>query len=147
VPGIFVDTNVFFYAYDDRDSGRQQRSRLWIEAISDLQIGVANLQVANEFTSVVLRRMPNLPADTVFQIADNILSWGTGSVTVQTTTKAREIRKALRYSRWDCLLLASALELGCSHFLSEDLQDGHRIESLTIIDPFAHSPDQILALR
>jgi predicted nucleic acid-binding protein len=95
----------------------------------------------------VLRRMPNLPADTVFQIADNILSWGTGSVTVQTTTKAREIRKALRYSWWDCLLLVSALELGCSHFLSEDLQDGHRIESLTIIDPFAHSPDQILALR
>jgi predicted nucleic acid-binding protein len=147
VPGIFVDTNVFFYAYDDRDEGRQQRSRLWIEAISDLRIGVANLQVANEFTSVVLRRMPNLPTETVFQIADNILAWGNGSVTVKTTTTAREIRKALHYSWWDCLLLASALELGCSHFLSEDLQDGHRIEGLTIVDPFAHSPDQILALR
>jgi 4-diphosphocytidyl-2C-methyl-D-erythritol kinase len=89
VPGIFVDTKVFFYAYDDRDSGRQQQSRHWIAAISDLQVGVANLQVANEFTSVVLRRMPTLPPDTVFQIADKILSWGSGSLTVQTTTKAR----------------------------------------------------------
>ena len=30
-------------------------------------------------------------------------------------------------------------------FPSEDLQDGQTIEGLTIVDPFAHTPDQILA--
>jgi predicted nucleic acid-binding protein len=46
----------------------------------------------------------------------------------------------------------SALELGCTHFLSEDLQDGQRIEdsggkSLTILSPFAHSPEQFFSSR
>jgi predicted nucleic acid-binding protein len=61
------------------------------------------------------------------------------------TAIAREIRQRTKYSWWDCLLLASALELGCTHFLSEDLQDGHTISGLTIVDPFAHTPEQILA--
>jgi predicted nucleic acid-binding protein len=55
------------------------------------------------------------------------------------------VRNASQYSWWDCLLLASALDLGCTHFLSDDLQDGHQIAGLTIIDPFAHTPQQILA--
>jgi predicted nucleic acid-binding protein len=62
---------------------------------------------------------------------------------------ARNVFAAYRYSWWDCLLLASAIELGCMHFLSEDLQDGEQIvaqgrRGLTIVDPFAHSPDHIL---
>jgi predicted nucleic acid-binding protein len=40
-------------------------------------------------------------------------------------------------------LLASALELGCSHFLSEDLQDGQQIGDPTIINPFLHAPEDI----
>jgi predicted nucleic acid-binding protein len=44
-------------------------------------------------------------------------------------------------------LLASAIELGCTHYLSEDLQDGQVIDGLTIVDPFAHSPEQILTSR
>ena len=38
---------------------------------------------------------------------------------------------------------ASAIELGCSHFLSEDLQDGHVIGGLTVINPFLHAPDTL----
>ena len=61
----------------------------------------------------------------------------------QEVERARVTRGATGYSWWDCLLIASALEAGCSHFLSEDLQDV--IGGLTIIDPFAHTPDQILS--
>jgi predicted nucleic acid-binding protein len=62
---------------------------------------------------------------------------------------ARDIHAAYKCSWWDCVLIASAIELGCTHFLSEDLQDGQRIvaggrRGLTIVNPFAHSPDQIL---
>jgi predicted nucleic acid-binding protein len=38
-----------------------------------------------------------------------------------------------------------AAQLGCTHFLTEDLQDGHQIAGLTIVDPFAHTPEEILA--
>jgi predicted nucleic acid-binding protein len=37
---------------------------------------------------------------------------------------------------YDALIAASALDAGCSRLLSEDLQHGQRIESLTIVDPF-----------
>jgi hypothetical protein len=43
----------------------------------------------------------------------------------------------------DCLLLASAPEPGCTHVLSEDLQDERAMDGLTTVDPFAHSPGQI----
>lgn len=35
------------------------------------------------------------------------------------------------------LIVAAALEAGCTRLLSEDLRDGQRIERLTIEDPFA----------
>ena len=38
-------------------------------------------------------------------------------------------------------------EAALTRDLSEDLQDGQRIDTLTIIDPFAHSPEQILTSR
>jgi hypothetical protein len=34
------------------------------------------------------------------------------------------------------LIIAAALEAGCSRLLSEDLHAGQRIEGLTIVDPF-----------
>jgi predicted nucleic acid-binding protein len=59
--------------------------------------------------------------------------------------RARRLVERTGYSWWDCLLLASAIELGCTHFLSEDLQDGRSLQGLTILSPFAHSPREILA--
>ena len=37
---------------------------------------------------------------------------------------------------YDSLVIAAALATGCTRLLSEDLQHGQRIESLTIVDPF-----------
>ena len=83
----------------------------------------------------------------MFRLADDIMVWGATPINSDIVWAARRIRASFGYSWWDCLLLASALELGCKYFLSEDLQDGQTIEGLTIVDPFAHSPDQILVSR
>lgn len=144
---IFVDTNVFFYAQDDRLADKRARCRLWLIEIGRWQAGCANLQVANEFIHVTSRKMPHLDAEVIFRMADEILLWGDSGIRRQTVTKARALHLRTRYSWWDCVLLASALELGCLWFLSEDLRDGHEIEGLTIVDPFAHRPEQILTSR
>ncbi len=44
-----------------------------------------------------------------------------------------------RYSLYDSLILAAALDGGCRTLYSEDLQDGQTIETLTIVDPFGGS--------
>lgn len=41
-----------------------------------------------------------------------------------------------RFSIYDSMLLASALEAGCRTFYREDLHHGQRIEGLTIRNPF-----------
>jgi predicted nucleic acid-binding protein len=147
---IFVDTNVYFYARDDRLPAKQAPAALWLAELGRRGRGKANLQVANEFISAVLRRLPGSRAKEVFAMAQDILAWGNTGVTLATMREARQIHLRQGYSWWDCLLLASALELGCSHFLSEDLQDGRQIDNsdgraLTIVDPFAHTPDSILS--
>lgn len=149
---IFVDTNIFYYARDDRLPEKQDCCANWLIRLGTKQRGKANLQVANEFIHVVFRRMPHLPADEVFRMAEDILVWGNSVLSMATVAKARNLRVRYSFSWWDCLLLASALELGCSHFLSEDLQDGEQIDNgrgkgLTIVNPFAHSPEQILISR
>ena len=42
-----------------------------------------------------------------------------------------------RFSLYDSLIVASALEAGCDTLLTEDLQSGRRIEGLAIVNPFA----------
>jgi predicted nucleic acid-binding protein len=37
---------------------------------------------------------------------------------------------------YDSLIVAAALEAGCDRLLSEDFQDGQRIEGLTVVNPF-----------
>ena len=41
-----------------------------------------------------------------------------------------------QFSFYDSLIIAAALEAGCTRLLSEDLQHGQRIETLTIENPF-----------
>mgnify|MGYP001354236412 CR=1 FL=1 len=146
---IFVDTNIYFYARDARYPAEQATCQAWLIALGRSRRGMANLQVANEFVHVVRRKLPGFPAEQVFAMADEIMVWGDSSISVTETIGARRLHAELGYSWWDCLLIASALELGCTHFLSEDLQDGQRIEAggkaLTIVSPFAHTPDHILS--
>jgi hypothetical protein len=88
--------------------------------------------------------------DQVFAIIDDLAELGDTPIGWAEVEIARLLHAHLGYSWWDCLLVASALKLGCTFFLSEDLQDGQRIavttdQSLTIVNPFAHSPEQILS--
>ena len=144
---FFVDTNVLLYAHDRSGAEKGRFAAAWVNALVDRQIACINLQVLNELTYVLLRKKWFDSAATVFKVADDFAVLGASAVTLAETNRARILHQKVQYSWWDCLLLASALELGCKFFLSEDLQDGQAIEGLTIIDPFAHSPDLIPILR
>jgi predicted nucleic acid-binding protein len=51
--------------------------------------------------------------------------------------KSWEIREKHKYSIWDSLIIASALENGCKILYSEDMHHNHLIEKkLRIINPF-----------
>jgi predicted nucleic acid-binding protein len=109
---------------------------------------VTNLQVLNELISVITRKNQRFADRDPFFEADIAALFGSAPLSSDAALAARDLFLRYRYAWWDCLLLASAIELGCTHFLSEDMQDGHRIslspeQSLTLINPFAHSPDDV----
>ncbi|ODT04567.1 MAG: hypothetical protein ABS58_15965 [Mesorhizobium sp. SCN 65-20] len=103
---------------------------------------MANLQVLNEVTNVLIKR-GNKPPEAIFTIIDGFALFGTTAINLETVAAARLLHFENKYSWRDCLLLASAIELQCRFFLSEDMRDGHQIRGLTIMNPFRHSPPQI----
>ena len=49
--------------------------------------------------------------------------------------RALDIQARYRYGFYDSLIVAAALDAGCTRLYSEDLQDGQKIEALTIENP------------
>lgn len=138
---IFVDSNVFLYAAEDKDPSKSERAGAWLRHLLTVGVGVANLQVMNEVTNVLIKRAKMKP-EKVFRIIDGFLAFGGTPISLETIAAGRLLHFETRYSWWDCVLLASAMELGCRTFLSEDMQDGHQVRGLTIMNPFLHSPPQ-----
>ena len=51
--------------------------------------------------------------------------------------KASKIRANQNFSFWDSIVAASALDCDADYLISEDMQDGFKLENkLTIINPF-----------
>jgi len=144
---VFIDSTTFLYSHDITDPAKRDAARRWLASLTVSGTGRSNLQVLNEVTNVLIRKTRRFGDGDVFARVDTFSGFGTDPLTRSACLAARDLHRTYRYSWWDCVLLASALELGCTHFLSEDLQDGQAIEGLTIVDPFAHTPQQILISR
>ena len=141
---VFFDSNVLLYAHDKSDAAKRGSAELWLSEITLRQSAATNLQVLNEVCNVLFKKRKALSAEEVFSVVDDFAALGASALTWREVLTARSIRGSTGYSWLDCLLLASAVELGCSHFLSEDLQDGQEIGGLTIFNPFTHAPEEIL---
>ena len=57
-------------------------------------------------------------------------------ITTGNVLHAMQISKKTQFSYWDSLILAMAVDTGCSVLYSEDLNIGQEIEGVRIINPF-----------
>jgi predicted nucleic acid-binding protein len=58
-------------------------------------------------------------------------------ITIETIRHAWELRKRYNLSFWDSLIVASALQAGCTTLYTEDLNHGMIVDkSLHIVNPF-----------
>ncbi len=144
VARVFFDTNSLIYVNEHKIPDKMQRCALWLEELSLTKSAVINLQVINEFINVAIRKKQFEDYAQLFLLVKEFSNLGSTPVTLKTIENARLIMTATNYSWWDCLLLASAKELGCQYFLSEDMADNHDVGGLTIINPFLHLPSEIV---
>ena len=134
---IFIDTNVLVYIhlFDEESQDKRKALQNLLHRRIDAEL-IINVQVINEFYNVLLRK--NIE-DNVIQekIHSQLEICSASELSLKTVFSAWKLREKYKYSYWDSLILASALENSCSILYSEDMQHGQVIEdNLKIINPF-----------
>jgi predicted nucleic acid-binding protein len=132
---VFIDTNIFVYAYDDDDPKYTQANTFLKTGLPDEDI-VVSAQVLNEFYSVMSKH--KFPHEKIVRAMREIIqSTSMAPLGLRTVLEATSLKERYQYSWWDSLILASALENNCTIVYSEDMKDGHVIDGvLTIRNPF-----------
>lgn len=128
---IFFDTSVLVYMLTENDPRAAMVEKLLLAG------GNLSVQTLNEFANVARRKL-KLTWNEVEQALSDIrfLCRPPVPVTVKIHDAAIKIAKRFRFSIYDSLIIAAALEQKCTTLYSEDMQNGQKIESLTIRNPF-----------
>ncbi len=128
---IFLDTNVLLYAF-----GKEKAKKNVAKKIIFLQPLISS-QVVNEVLNVLLRKFGFTVAEAreAFELLQSVCR--VEQIGTATIDSALTIRDRYLFSYWDSLIVASALEQGCTTLYSEDMQHGQVLEKkLKIINPF-----------
>ena len=126
----FLDTNVLLYLLS-ADPARADRAE---EIVAEG--GVVSVQVLNEFAAVATRKLGmRIPEAAEALRAVRALC---KVVPLQEETHDLGMRIAERHglSLYDAIIAAAARLAGCRTILSEDMQDGLRLEGMRIRNPF-----------
>jgi predicted nucleic acid-binding protein len=136
--GEFIDTNVFVYLFDETDDRKQSIADRLIRTALETRTARISYQVVQETLNVMTRKLPSPMSNIDAQrFLDRILVplW---QIMPSPALYSRGLSVQARYgfSYYDSLIIAAALESGCTCLYSEDLQHGQQIEALTIENPF-----------
>lgn len=142
---VFVDTNVLVYARDRTDEAKHHRALEWLAALWEERAGRVSWQVLQEYYVTVTRKL-DPPRDSVDAREDvtSLVTWKPVPVDVRVVDAAWTIEDRYGLSWWDALIVAAAQAGECTYLLTEDLQDGQTLGDVTVLDPFAHEPSDVL---
>lgn len=133
----FFDTNVLVYAFDSSEPGKSAIAKKLIHDFgSDGNLAVST-QVLQEFYVTVTKVGRSLLAhEDAEEIVNDFAEFPLVQVDKKIISRAMRRHRNKVFSFWDALIVEAALQSGCKELLSEDMQDGLVIESLTIRNPF-----------
>lgn len=142
---VFVDTNVFVYGRDRTDEAKHGQALDWLVALWQARAGRLSWQVLQEYYVTVTRKLepPRERGDAREDIAA-LSTWRPRSLDFATMDLGWEIENRFGLSWWDALIVASAKMGGCTHLLTEDLQDGQELDGLIVVSPFTTPPEAVL---
>ena len=139
--GEFIDSNVFVYLFDETDDRKREVAEQIVDsALQNHDVSIS-FQVVQETLNVLTRKLPTpMTAEGAKGFLQQILVplWRI-SPSHAFYDRALDLQTRYRYGFYDSLIIAAALDAGCTLLYSEDLQDGQRIEGLTIRNPFLES--------
>lgn len=127
----FFDTNVLLYLFSG-DAIKADRAETLLAAG-----GMVSVQVLNEFASVASRKLAMPWAEIQTVLRDMRRFCTVVPLTVESHERGLELAQRYGFSLYDAMVVASALEAGCTTLWTEDFQDGLRVDGvLTVRNPF-----------
>jgi len=135
---FFLDTNLFIYTFDAKAPAKAKKAAQLIRRAADTGEGIISYQVVQEFFSVAFRRFPQPMS--VAEAEQYLITVLRPLLAVHSSPaiyfEALRIAEKYRFSWYDSLIVAAALEGRCDKLYSEDFQHGRKIEGLRIENPF-----------
>ena len=98
--------------------------------------GLISVQVLNEFANVAHEKYKNSWATVATALAAIRRLCAVVPLTVEVHERGLELAQAHKLQLYDSMIIAAALGAGCATLWSEDMQDGRRIDGLTIRNPY-----------
>lgn len=130
--GSFIDTNIVIYSLGQDEI----KQNIAIGLLS--KNPAVSVQVLSE-TANVMRRKLNFDVPSVQTVIERIANECKTILPLNYSTLQDGLDLSIRYgfSHFDSLIVASALEGGCTELYSEDMHHGLEVnQKLTIINPF-----------
>jgi predicted nucleic acid-binding protein len=133
---VFLDSNVLIYLYSEDEP---EKASLALQCAQEPNAWIST-QVLNEVSNVMYRKQ-KLPYSDILNVVQELQdNFQISTVTPRTVEQALLLGERYQYSYFDCLMLASSLEQGCTRLYSEDMQHEQVIEgSLKIVNPFVEA--------
>ena len=139
---VFVDSNVFLYAFDEADPGKQQAARNWRAELWKNRRGRVSFQVLGEFYVNVLRMRPGAREEARAEIRD-LMAWNPVVSDAALIESGWKLQDRYRLSYWDALIVAAAKVASCRYLLTEDLQTGQKLDGIEVVNPFLRGPESV----
>lgn len=135
---FFIDTNIFVYQLDRTDQRKHTVAEDIVREALATGNGCISSQVVQECLNVALRKaeVPLSLADARAYLDAVLLPLMQITVSEALYHRALDVQGRWRFGFYDSLIVAAALMAGCRTLLSENLQHGQKLDSLTIVDPF-----------
>ena len=140
---VFVDSNVFLYAFDEAHPGKQQAARNWRAELWKSRRGRVSFQVLGEFYVNALRMRPSAREEARAEVRD-LLAWNPVMADAALLECGWKVQDRYQLSYWDALIIAAAKAASCRYLLTEDLQDGQKLDGLEVVNPFLRNPASAL---
>jgi predicted nucleic acid-binding protein len=139
---IFVDSNVFLYAFDDADPAKQVAAQKWRAELWKSRRGRVSFQVLGEFYINAVRKEYAAFEDARAEVRD-LLAWNPVVADAALLELGWNIQDRYQLSYWDAMIVAAAKVASCRFLLTEDLQPGQKLDGVEVLNPFLNTPESV----
>ena len=136
---VFVDTNVFIYAFDTADPKKQQAAERWRAELWQSRRGRISFQVLQEFYVNVAHKWPAAREEARTEVR-NLMTWHPVTMDAALFLRSWKIQDRYKLSFWDAAIVAAAKASSCGYLLTEDLQADQDLDGVVVINPFVRDP-------